>query len=215
MHTVDEIVTALRALPPDELKEVKKQVWPRKYSRRDQKPLELVRHTTWHILMEMLKTIEDVLPEEWLIDLTSKEIDALPLEKWKNTSAGREVFEREGQETFEAWVNDKKKKLMSWKQLQMKELVELVAHRLGLTRQRKHPKGGKFRKDVQNAKDEFLMGTGLDWPEVPSALRDERQPRFSGDLESFYDQQLAYLRGANDKGLETIFNSSFGSTRLT
>lgn len=200
MPTVDEIVTTIRALlrplSPSDQKEVKKQVWPRKYGP-DKTDSKQVRRVTRQVLMELMT--KDGIPFfNWELKLTPKQVDTLPPDAWKSTMKQHVFWKSRGvgerlirKGEFESWVVRRKEKLKEWKTLPMGKLLDLVDQRITLDperrKKRKGPRKGTFLRDVREAKDEFLMSwSGLPWEGIPLALRGKKQ-RFK-DKPTLYEK---------------------------
>lgn len=112
------------------------------------------------------------------------------------------MFQREGQETFEAWATQQTEKLYKYKKLQMQELLELVEQRLGHTKKRNHSPKGVFLKYVQEAKDLFLIRWTLSWEETPPALRHQNQPGTPRDPGTFWQRCEDSI---NRTGIDIVF----------
>ena len=218
MPQLDDLINAFHALSPSDQQAFLRTVSPRKNP--GQLPLsrELVKRTTKEVLKEWT-TVEGNFFDDWLMKLTPKELGALPLDAWKRTTEGWAVFKRKGKKKFEAWATRQKEKLIGYKGLYMEKLLDLVEGRIGLTPTRKKrkergkampPKGGVFRKWVQEGKDEFLMASCLTWDEIPPNLRDGRQPGIGGEIAAFYDRQHDYI---NNTGVDMTFEDFCSSTR--
>jgi hypothetical protein len=121
MLTIDELVTAYHALSPSDRK-----AFLRKVSRRGRVPVsrDEVYQPTWAYL-EQLTTIEGEPYDEWLMNLSSEELEALgcypkqgklervlaelstrtlSLASWLRTTHGWAVYKRDGKEKFLEWA---------------------------------------------------------------------------------------------------------------